>query len=168
MKSILTISFFFVVGAVVLSAQDKKPLSPPMSLETTIEDTDITIKYNAPSKRGRVIFGGLEDYDQVWRTGANEATTITFGSNAKVEGKDIAAGTYSLFTIPGEDKWTVIFNKTAKQWGAYSYKQADDALRVVVTPKKNKEIVETMTFEAMEDGIVLKWDDVMVPFEISK
>jgi len=73
-------------------------------------------------------------YDQVWRTGANEATTITFSDDVTVEGTKLPAGTYGLFTIPGKDEWTVVFNKGAKQWGAYEYKQADDVLRIKATP----------------------------------
>ena len=86
--------------------------------------------------KGRPIWGQLVPYGQVWRSGANEATTITFDQPVMVEGQPLAAGTYSLFTIPTEKQWTMIFNKTAKQWGAFKYDDKQDALRVTVTPQK--------------------------------
>lgn len=107
----------------------------------------ITLSYSRPNVKGRKIFGGLEPYGSVWRTGANSATVITFTEPVKVGGKELAAGDYGLFTIPGENEWTVIFNKGAKQWGAYEYKEADDVLRIKVKPNKTKEKVETFTMQ---------------------
>ena len=76
------------------------------------------VTYGRPSMRGRTIFGDLVSYDALWRTGANEATTITFSDDVMIEGQPLEAGTYSLFTIPGTEAWTVVFNKVAEQWGS--------------------------------------------------
>jgi hypothetical protein len=107
----------------------------------------VTVTYSRPNVKGRVIFGGINPYGQVWRTGANAATTITFSENVIMEGHTVPAGTYSLFTIPEKDEWTVILNKTAKQWGAYSYKEADDFLRFKVKPEYLAEKRETFTIQ---------------------
>lgn len=107
----------------------------------------ITLNYSRPNVKGRKIFGDLEPYGSVWRTGANSATTISFTEPVKIDGKELPAGEYELFTIPGKDEWTVIFNKAAKQWGAYEYKESEDALRVKVKANKLKDKVETFTIQ---------------------
>lgn len=107
----------------------------------------ITLSYSRPNVKGRKIFGDLEPYGSVWRTGANSATTISFTEPVKIDGKELPAGEYELFTIPGKDEWTVIFNKASKQWGAYEYKESDDALRVKVKASKLKDKVETFTIQ---------------------
>ncbi|MNJ98255.1 hypothetical protein D3C87_160180 [compost metagenome] len=107
----------------------------------------ITLNYSRPNVKGRKIFGDLEPYGSVWRTGANSATTISFTEPVKIDGKELPAGEYELFTIPGKDEWTVIFNKASKQWGAYEYKESDDALRVKVKASKLKDKVETFTIQ---------------------
>lgn len=107
----------------------------------------ITLTYSRPNTKGRKIFGGLEPYNAVWRTGANNATTIKFTDAVKIEGQDVPAGEYGLFTIPGKNEWTFILNKTAKQWGAYEYKESDDILRVKVKPMPTKGKVETFTMQ---------------------
>ncbi len=118
-----------------------------------------------------MIWGGLVPYDQVWRTGANEATTITFTDDVTVAGNKLAAGTYGLFTIPGKDEWTVIFNKGAKQWGAYEYKEADDALRIKVKPHPDefRELL-TMWFPAVAPDaatLAICWEKLSVPVPIA-
>ncbi|MBC8984734.1 DUF2911 domain-containing protein [Pedobacter sp. N36a] len=107
----------------------------------------INVSYSRPNTKGRKVFGGMEPFDKVWRTGANSATSITFSDPVKIGGQELAAGTYGLFTIPGKDEWTVIFNKDSKQWGAYEYKEAEDVLRIKVKPIKLKEKVETFTIQ---------------------
>lgn len=156
------------ISAITISAQDKKPLSPHMTLESSFDGVDVKVEYNAPSMRNRTIMGDLVPYGKVWRTGANDATKITFSAPAMIEGQPIAAGTYSFFTIPNEDSWTIIFNKKANQWGSYSYSQAEDALRVDVSPQTLDAPVETMAIETMDEGIMLKWDTVGVPVKIGK
>lgn len=168
MKKITSIALLILAFVTAESfAQDQKPLSPKDSVKTTIDGTKVSIVYGRPSVRGRKMLGEKEPYGQVWRTGANEATTIEFDKPVMVEGKTLAAGKYALFTIPGESEWTIIFNKDAKQWGAYSYKESKDVLRVKVKPAKN-EFTETFTISAEKDGLNLKWESISVPIKVKK
>lgn len=146
-------------------AQDK-PASPKAEVSGKAGAANVKIVYSQPSAKGRKIMGGLVPYGQVWRTGANEATTIEFDKPVKVEGKDLAAGTYSLFTIPGENEWTIIFNKEVKQWGAYKYKDSDDVLRVTVKPTKTSTFVETFTIGTGKDEVNMKWENTAVAFKV--
>ncbi|MDB4927290.1 DUF2911 domain-containing protein [Mucilaginibacter sp.] len=107
----------------------------------------ISLTYGRPNVKGRKIFNGTEPYGVVWRTGANAATTIKFTDTVSVEGHKLMPGEYSLFTIPGATEWIVIFNKIAKQWGAYSYDQKQDVLRFKVKPFKLAAPVETLTIQ---------------------
>jgi carbonic anhydrase len=145
--------------------------SPKMSAEGKAGSTDISVKWGAPSVKGREIWGKLVPYGQVWRTGANDATTIKFSKAVKINGKELAAGEYALFTIPTEGKWTIIFNKTAKQWGAYEYKEADDALRVEASTATNA-MTEQMTIKVEAAGakaqVVILWEKLKVAFEVSE
>lgn len=132
----------------------------------------ITISYSRPNVKGRKIFGGLEPYDAVWRTGANSATTIAFTEAVKIEGQDLAAGEYGLFTIPGQNEWTIIINKGAKQWGAYEYKPADDVLRIKVKATKLKDKVETFTIQLADvypttARLQLSWENTAVSVDLS-
>jgi hypothetical protein len=107
----------------------------------------ITLSFSRPNTKGRKIFGYVEPYDKVWRTGANSATVITFSDDVTLEGNKVPAGEYGLFTIPGENQWTVILSKKPKQWGAYTYSQTDDYLRFNVKPVKLQQPVETFTLQ---------------------
>jgi hypothetical protein len=132
----------------------------------------ITLNYSRPNVKGRKIFGGLEPYGTVWRTGANSATMISFTEPVKINGKELPAGDYGLFTIPGKDEWTVIFNKGAKQWGAYEYKEAEDVLRVKVKATRLKDKVETFTMQFANvypttAQLQLMWEDVAVNVDLS-
>ncbi len=147
-----------------LHAQDK-PASPPATVEAKIGAANVKIAYSQPSARGRKVMGELVPYGEVWRTGANEATTITFDKHVKLEGKDLPAGTYSLYTIPGEKEWTIIINKTAKQWGT-KYDQKDDALRFTVVPTKTKAPVETFNIAIVKDEVQMKWESTAVAFKV--
>src|SRR5215471_15227065 len=108
--------------------------------------TNITINYHRPLVKGRKVFGGLQPYGQVWRAGANENTTIEFTDPVAVEGNPLAAGTYGLHMIPGEQEWTVIFSKAATSWGSFTYDQKEDALRVAVKPQAS-EFHEALTYD---------------------
>ena len=142
--------------------------SPPAEATGTVDGTDLTINYSQPSVKGREIFGDLVPYGEVWRTGANEATTFDVSNDVEIEGQALPAGKYALFTIPTEDDWTVIFNKTPDQWGAYDYDEAQDALRVEVTPEDAPETVEQLTFEVEDDGqVTMMWADRAVSFGVS-
>lgn len=147
-------------------AQDKKPLSPKETVKAKVGGANVEIVYSRPSSRGRTMIGGNEAYGEVWRTGANEATTIQFDKAVKIEGKDLPAGKYALFTIPGEKEWTVIFNKEHKQWGAYNYRKEEDALRVTVPAGKPKSFVETFTITADNNKITLAWENSEVAFSV--
>lgn len=134
--------------------------------EGSIDGVSITLDYGRPNVNGRQIWGGLVAYDSVWRTGADEATTITFSGDVVVQGEPLAAGTYGLFTIPGESEWTIIFNEVADQWGAFSYDQDKDVLRVPATPRPG-EHVEAMDFVLDGGDVVLRWEKLEVPFAVA-
>ena len=110
--------------------------SPAASVSQDLGLTHIEITYHRPGVKGRVIWGGLVPYAQVWRAGANEATTISFSSAVKVAGHEVPAGTYGFFAIPGKERWTLILSKNAKQWGAFDYKESEDLLRFEVKPQR--------------------------------
>jgi hypothetical protein len=158
----LFVAALFVVQG---NAQDK-PASPKAEASGTVGTAKVNIVYCQPSARGRKIMGGLVPYGQVWRTGANEATTIEFDKPVKIEGKDVAAGKYALFTIPTENEWTIILNKDTKQWGAYNYKESDDVVRVKVKPAKTSKFVETLTITPEKDQIKLEWENTAVAFKV--
>ena len=145
--------------------------SPPCTLKQHVGLTDIEIVYSRPGVKARPIFGGLVPYGQVWRTGANNATKITFSTPVKLNGADIPAGTYALFTIPGETEWTIIINKGAAQWGAFQYNETNDLVRVKATPLKLAEPVETFTIEINDirdesATLNLTWEKTRVPVKL--
>ncbi|HNP18750.1 MAG TPA: DUF2911 domain-containing protein [Fulvivirga sp.] len=146
----------------------QKKASPAATAEGTIGGVNVKIDYHQPSAKGRKVMGELVPYDKVWRTGANNATTIELSDDLKIEGKTLAKGKYALFTIPGEKEWVIIINKNAKQWGAYDYKEADDVLRVSVKPTKAKSFVETFKIEVLADGVNMEWENTAVKFGLSK
>src|SRR4051794_30089328 len=118
MRKTATLILCILMTAAVASAQEpKKPLSPPAKAEATLSGKKITIDYSAPSKRDRVIMGGLVPYGQVWRTGANAATTLTTEADLMIGSLHVPKGTYTLYSIPGEKEWTLIVNKQNGQWG---------------------------------------------------
>ena len=143
--------------------------SPLRTTEGTVGDNvKVKVQYGAPSVKGRVIWGDLEPYNEVWRTGANEATFVEFDSDVVVEGSTLSAGRYSLFTIPKESgKWTVIFNS---EWdlehGHFQYKEENDVLRVESTPSWADESQEQMTISVESPGIVVKWEKLVLPIVI--
>ncbi len=145
----ITIGCIAIAFLLFINTDTYAQLTPaPSSTQTIIQDFGlgkITLIYSRPNVKGRKIFGYTEPYDSVWRTGANSATVIKFTDNVKLEGHDVPAGEYSLFSIPNTNTWTIILNKTANQWGAYSYKSADDYLRFTVKPTTLPGNVETFT-----------------------
>jgi hypothetical protein len=146
--------------------------SPAATLKQRVGLTDVEITYSRPSMRGRKIFGGLEPYGRVWRTGANNATKITFSTGVKFGGADVPAGTYALFSIPGQNEWTLILNKVSGQWGAYAYDEKNDVARVKAAPVSLDQPVESFTFTfsdlANESAatLSLSWENVRVPVKI--
>lgn len=148
---------------------NQPPKSPADSTSATLSNgTVITINYNSPSVRGRTIGTDLEPMEgKVWRAGANKATTFTFSKDVKVEGQALPAGKYAFFTIKNGDEWTIIFNKTWDQWGAYSYVAADDVAKATVKGQKAPSFSEKMTFKTGADGNVsLLWGDYLVSFNV--
>lgn len=144
--------------------------SPKATLTQRVGLTDVTISYSRPSVKGRAIWGALVPLDKPWRTGANAATTITFSDDVTVEGQKLAAGTYSIVTIPGKDEWTVIFNNDTKLWWETEYDAAKDALRVKAKPQVT-EMVETLHIGFPSIGstsavLAIEWDKVRVPVTV--
>jgi len=168
----LLAAILLVSVAFTANAQSGKPKSPPATASHSIGDLKIDINYNAPSVRGRKIWGGLEAYGKVWRTGANSATTFEVNQDVFINGEKLAAGKYALFTIPTKDDWTIIFNKEANQWGAYSYDKGQDALRITTKTGKTQALVEQMTFEVGDNdeniGVVsFMWEHLKWSFNVS-
>ena len=171
MKTIIkTATVLFATMAISVNAfaqEAKKPASPAATATGKIKDATITIAYSSPSVKGRTIWGGLEAYDKVWRAGANEATTFETDKDITVQGKKLPAGKYSFFLIPKESgTWTAIFNKEPKQWGAYKYEEAKDALRVDVKTKPLPATQETLVYKINNKGFTMDWDKISVPVEI--
>ena len=115
----------------------KVRVSPKAGVFQTLGITDVNVSYSRPGVKNRKIWGELVPYNKVWRAGADEATKITFSTDVTIEGKKLPAGAYGFFAIPGENEWTLIFNKIADQWGAFTYNEAEDALRIKVKPVSN-------------------------------
>ncbi len=144
--------------------------SPRKELAGKLGDTEVIVNYGSPAMNERTIYGDLVPYGKVWRTGANEATRITFNSPVMVgaEKKELAAGTYALFTIPNaKEEWMVIFNKVGDQWGAYDYDEAQDAARITGNAKVLGTPAERMDFMLDQNDVVLKWADVAVSFPVA-
>jgi hypothetical protein len=166
---------FTIASVSTLCAEEKQIQFPAPSQHATITQrvglTDVSIDYSRPDMHGREIFGGLVPYDKVWRTGANQPTKIKFSDAVKIEGKDVPAGEYAFYTIPGKDEWTIILSKNTKLWGAYGYKPDADEMRVKVKPVALTEPVETFTIsigDLKDDAatIVLEWDKTRVPVQL--
>lgn len=142
--------------------------SPPAVATATVGTATVTVDYSAPSVKGRTIWGDLVPYGEVWRTGANEATTFTVDKNVTVNGQALPAGKYGLFTIPAEGDWTVIFNSVADQWGAYEYDASKDVLRVSASPRTLAESSDRLKFEVGADGkVTLTWDKLALDFTVA-
>jgi hypothetical protein len=166
-----------LVLATGLFAQDAPKLefpspSPAATLKQRVGITDVTIEYSRPSARGRKVFGGLVPYGEVWRTGANSATKVTISTPVKFGGVDVPAGTYALFSIPGENEWTVILNTVSGQWGSYAYNAANDVARVTAKPVALASPAETfsigITGLASEGSatLYLMWENTRVNVKI--
>ena len=170
MKKIMLCAAFLIT--LQLHAQIDTPQPSPLStVSQRVGMTDVTVTYSRPSMKGRAIYGDLVPYDQLWRTGANQATKISFSDTMEVAGKKVPGGEYALFTIPGEQEWTIILNKNTEQGGTGSYKESEDALRFEVAPITTKENYETFTI-AFSDisqtsaSLNILWEDTRVQFPI--
>ncbi|HRI79601.1 MAG TPA: DUF2911 domain-containing protein [Cyclobacteriaceae bacterium] len=166
MKKSITLMLLALVVTLGFAQEDKsKRPSPPAVAEGTIDGVKIKIDYSQPSAKGRTMLGGIEAYGKVWRTGANEATIFETDKAIKIEGQNLPAGKYELFTIPGATDWVIIFQKYGKQWGAYSYKESNDVLRVNVKASKAPSFVETFNISVGKDQVILKWENTLVAFK---
>ena len=172
-SKVLALSMCVLCFTTQLKAQIKMPQAS--STQTLTQDFGlgkISVTYSRPNVRGRVIFGGLESYGKVWRTGANGATIINFSEDVTIEGKLVPAGEYGLFTIPGKTEWTVIISKGAKQWGAYAYKEADDLVRLKVKPTTLKDKLETFTIQFVNvyqttAQLQISWENTLVSLNLT-
>lgn len=172
MKYLFSLGIFSLIMLASFSScaqkdKSKRP-SPPALVTQKVGAATISIDYSQPSVKGRTIGKDLEPMaGQVWRTGANEATVFEVDKDVMVEGKALPKGKYGLFSIMNGDEWTIIFNKTWNQWGAFKYNQADDVLRVNVKAKKLDPASEKMTFTVSAQGVVaLLWSNVEVDFTV--
>ncbi|CAN5571722.1 hypothetical protein BH18ACI3_BH18ACI3_07270 [soil metagenome] len=171
MKRICLLMAITVAFSICAYAQLTLPReSQRQEISQTVGDTKISIVYHRPNVKGRKIFGGLEPFGKVWRTGANEATVFEISNDVTIGGQKLPKGKYSLHTIPNEAEWTLIFNKTWNQWGSFEHETKEDALRITAKP------VETDFRETMSIGIdnvtgntaqvVIRWDKLAVPFTV--
>lgn len=153
MKKFLLILTFFI--AVTGYSQNRK------SPHDTLSVNNINITYGRPSLHGRIIFGELVKYGQVWRLGADEATTISFTNDIKFGGVSVPAGTYTLFALVNENEWTFIFNSVPGQWGAFAYEKnkEKDLVHITLPVHKSETPVEQLTFRFADDGsLLIEWD----------
>ncbi|MGB3618707.1 MAG: DUF2911 domain-containing protein [Catalinimonas sp.] len=174
MRCLLTTCCLFVLTVLTAQAQLQLPQPSPMAKVTqTVGLTDVTVEYSRPGMRGRDIFGDLVPYGEVWRTGANASTKITFDDPVTVRGQELPAGTYALYTIPNPNEWTIIFYKDLELGGNTSrYDPSQDVLRVMATPSRTGLPVETFTIaftDLQENSAKLEmlWDDVRVALPLS-
>lgn len=172
MKHFFFLSFFLLT---VLGTSGAQTLMQPResqraSVSQRIGITDVTVVYHAPQTKGRKIWGALVPYNKVWRSGANENTTISFTHDVTIEGKPLAAGTYGLHTIPSEKEWTIIFSKNSTSWGSFTYKQEEDALRVAVKPAAVP-MQDWLSYDFIDRNpksvvLALTWEKLRVPVRI--
>ena len=173
MKTLSILLSALLLTTTQLLAQLETPQPSPLAtVSQKVGLVDVTVTYSRPSARGREIFGGLESYGELWRTGANRATKVSLSSELSVAGNIVPAGDYALFTIPGEEKWTVIFNKNTEQSGTGSYDEAQDALRTEVAASSTKDPYETFTigFSDLSETkatMFIAWENtkVVIPLE---
>lgn len=179
MKELIKITVFF--GAIFLlltqtgTAQNLNvpTLSPITEITQEVGLSEVKLSYSRPSAKGRKIYGGLVPFGEVWRTGANASTKLTFTEDVKVEGNDLKAGTYALYSIPGENEWTMIIHTNTKHrsLAGDTYKQAEDAFRFTVKPRKIADYVETFTIgfgdlTSNSTSVALRWENTEVKFTI--
>lgn len=195
-KRVLLLTAFILTVAALASAQLRMPRpSQSASVSQTVGVTDIMINYSRPAVKGRKIWGDppkdsyapgektLDDqnkrpagmvivpYGHVWRTGANEATQFITTSDVTINGQKLAAGKYSLHSVPGKDEWTIIFNSDAGQWGSFNYDPAKDVLRVKAKPVMTKDSQELLSysFDPVTDTsaqVNIRWERLRVPFTV--
>ncbi len=165
-----------LLAAPALIAQDAPQIqfpsaSPAATIKQRVGLTDVEISYSRPSVKGRKIFGELLPYGEIWRTGANQATKLTFSTPVKLNGTALDAGTYEIFSIPSADEWTVIVHKPMSQWGAYAYDAKNDVTRLKVKPVNLPSPIETFTIQIgdLRDEsatLYFAWERVRIPLKL--
>ena len=156
---ITKISFvLYLLFLSIMSVQAQEKASPARTAEGIAAGSSITINYSSPAVKGRTIWGDLVPFGKVWRAGADNATTFTTSKDITIEGNKLPAGTYSFFIIPGEVESTFIFNKVANQWGAYTYDEKEDILRVSVPSQQSSTLEERLVYEVKPDSFEIRWE----------
>lgn len=167
--AIYCMSMFFATAAM---AQIETPQpSPESKIEQVVGLTNVKVEYSRPSMKGREIFGDLVPFGKLWRTGANASTKIEFSEPVKLNGQELAAGKYAVYTIPGEEKWTVVMHNNLEHWGTGDYNESEDALRFDATPVPTNNTVETFTigFDNLRPNtgtLYLAWENTRVDIDI--
>jgi Protein of unknown function (DUF2911) len=170
-KNLAIVVAFVCTLTLVATAQEKAPASPPAHAECKFSDgKSVKVDYSSPRMKGRKIYGGLVPYGQVWRTGANSATTFVTDTNVTVGSKDVPAGNYTMFTVPNQDKWTLIINKKTGEWGIpYKY-EGDELARVDMQVSKTPSPVENFTISFDQSGnkctMHLDWENTRASVDI--
>jgi Protein of unknown function (DUF2911) len=170
-KFVLVFAFALVYAGSVNAQLNLPPASTDATFKQQIGFGEVELKYSRPSARGRLIFGGIVPYGEIWRTGAHDATTIKFSEAVKLNGNDIPAGTYSFFTIPNQNEWTIVINKATEMHGTSDYTQEQDLVRFTAKPEKSARYYETFTIEVNdltkeEAGLFLLWENTQVKLTI--
>lgn len=168
----LTLLTMSLMAAFSLNAQLRTPpASPTFELKGTVGLTEVKVVYSRPSARGRQVFNRLVPFDEVWRTGANASTKISFSDDVVIEGNTVPAGEYALYSIPGREEWTIILNKNLELWGSLGYNESEDLLRFKVPTKHPSSHYETFTisFSDFTDNsakLNMKWEKTKAVFTI--
>jgi tetratricopeptide (TPR) repeat protein len=172
MKKLIIIALAFC--SIQINAQGlKTPAKSPLaSVKQAVGLGDVSIEYSRPSKSGRTVFGDVVPFGELWRTGANASTKMTFTEDVKVNGQALKAGTYAVFTIPNKEDWTIIFNKNLTLWGSDGYSENEDAARILVKTQKISDLVETFTIQFTNTKTTqltteFTWENTKVSFDIT-
>lgn len=168
----LVAMLLLAMGPEVYAQAKFPPASSPQKVTQGLGINDVELVYNRPSMRGRQIFGSLVPYGEVWRTGANTVSAITFVEDVTIAGHQVPAGTYGILSIPTRQEWTIILSKNSQQWGAYSYNQDEDQLRFNVKPTTLASPVETFTIDFSDVTtnslqVNISWETTQVSFDIT-
>lgn len=166
-----TLSLLFIVTVMVSSQLKAQKASPATTAKGAVGSANVTITYSSPAVKERKVWGGLVPYGKIWRAGANEATLFETDKAIKVEGKDLPAGKYSLYILPTESEWTIIFNSQVGQWGITragltTNDPTKDVLKVNVKPKESKTFNERLTYEVNNKGFSISWEKLTVPVKL--
>jgi hypothetical protein len=169
---VLLVTLSITLFAAAQQDKSKRP-SPPAQTQCKLPDgKTITTDYSSPRAKGRQIFGGLVPYNEVWRTGANEATTFVTTANLNVEGKDVPAGSYTIFTVPAQDKWMLIINKKTGEWGIPYHYESDELVRVPMQVGKTSGPVENFTINYDQSGggctLQISWENTQASVKFTE